>query len=44
MIARHGTKQARKTAIPFGPFLALGALVGIFAGPALVHWYTSSLH
>jgi leader peptidase (prepilin peptidase) / N-methyltransferase len=44
MIACHGTKDARKTAIPFGPFLAFGALVAIFVGPALVHAYTSSLH
>ena len=44
LIAQHGAQEARKRAIPFGPFLALGALFGIFVGPALVHWYTSSLH
>jgi len=38
MIARHGA-AARKQAIPFGPFLALGGLVGLFAGEELVTWY-----
>jgi leader peptidase (prepilin peptidase) / N-methyltransferase len=38
MIARHGA-AARKQAIPFGPFLALGALVGLFAGEQLIDWY-----
>ena len=38
MIARHGA-AARKQAIPFGPFLALGGLVGLFAGEELVDWY-----
>jgi leader peptidase (prepilin peptidase)/N-methyltransferase len=38
MIARHGAK-ARKRAIPFGPFLALGGVVGLLAGDELVDWY-----
>jgi leader peptidase (prepilin peptidase) / N-methyltransferase len=38
MIARHGA-AARKSAIPFGPFLALGGLVGLFAGEEMVDWY-----
>lgn len=29
--------------IPFGPYLALGALIWIFAGPAIVDWYLSTL-
>jgi len=42
MIARHGA-AARKRAIPFGPFLAAGAIVGLVWGPTIVHWYTSRL-
>jgi leader peptidase (prepilin peptidase) / N-methyltransferase len=38
MIARHGT-AARKQAIPFGPFLAFGGLVGLLAGEELIDWY-----
>lgn len=38
LIARHGV-AARKRAIPFGPFLAAGALVGLFAGDGIVDWY-----
>jgi leader peptidase (prepilin peptidase) / N-methyltransferase len=39
IIARKGAKEGRKTAIPFGPYLALGGLVGLFAGDELVDWY-----
>jgi leader peptidase (prepilin peptidase) / N-methyltransferase len=38
MIAREGA-AARKRAIPFGPFLALGGVVGLLAGDPLVDWY-----
>jgi leader peptidase (prepilin peptidase)/N-methyltransferase len=38
LLARHGSK-ARKMAIPFGPFLALGGLVGMLAGDQLVDLY-----
>ena len=38
IMAREGM-AARKRAIPFGPFLALGGLVGMFAGPVLVDAY-----
>ena len=41
MIARHGA-SARKRAIPFGPFLALGGVVGLLAGNELVDWYLST--
>ena len=40
MIAREGA-EARKRAIPFGPFLALGAVIGLLAGDELVDWYLS---
>jgi leader peptidase (prepilin peptidase)/N-methyltransferase len=39
VIARVGVEKGRKTAVPFGPFLAIGGLIGLFAGPAIVHWY-----
>jgi leader peptidase (prepilin peptidase)/N-methyltransferase len=39
VLARKGVAAGRKTAIPFGPFLALGGVVALLAGPALVHAY-----
>jgi leader peptidase (prepilin peptidase)/N-methyltransferase len=39
VMARVGVEKGRKTAVPFGPFLALGGIIGLFAGPAIVHWY-----
>jgi leader peptidase (prepilin peptidase)/N-methyltransferase len=41
VIARKGAGEGRKTAIPFGPFLALGALVAVFAGQPLVEVYVN---
>lgn len=38
LIARHGA-SARKMAIPFGPFLALGGVVGMMAGDQLLDAY-----
>jgi len=38
MIARHGA-AARKQAIPFGPFLAVGGVAGLLAGNQMVDWY-----
>jgi leader peptidase (prepilin peptidase)/N-methyltransferase len=38
MIVRHGTGE-RKRAIPFGPFLAVGGVVGLFAGDQILSWY-----
>jgi leader peptidase (prepilin peptidase)/N-methyltransferase len=39
IVARKGAREGRKTAVPFGPFLALGGLVGLFVGDALVDAY-----
>lgn len=38
MIARRGA-AARKEAIPFGPFLALGGVLALWFGDAIVDWY-----
>ncbi|HEY8816809.1 MAG TPA: prepilin peptidase [Candidatus Dormibacteraeota bacterium] len=38
MIARHGA-AARKQAVPFGPFLALGGVIGLLVGEQIVDWY-----
>ncbi len=38
--SREGTM---KTAVPFGPFLAIGALVYVFWGDVLVSWYLGTL-
>jgi leader peptidase (prepilin peptidase)/N-methyltransferase len=40
LLARHGAK-ARKMGVPFGPFLALGSVVALFWGHALLHAYLS---
>ena len=37
-VAREGA-QARKRGIPFGPFLALGGVVALFAGDPIIDWY-----
>jgi leader peptidase (prepilin peptidase)/N-methyltransferase len=39
VIAKHGA-DGRKKGVPFGPFLALGGLVGLLAGPDLIDLYT----
>ena len=39
IIARHGVAEGRKKGIPFGPWLAFGSLVGLFAGEDIVDWY-----
>ena len=42
VIARRGVKAGRKTGIPFGPYLALGGVVALLAGPTVLHWYLHS--
>lgn len=42
LFARHGA-SARKMAIPFAPFLALGGLIALFAGHAVLDWYLAFL-
>jgi leader peptidase (prepilin peptidase) / N-methyltransferase len=42
LFARHGS-AARKMAIALGPFLALGGAVALFAGHAVLHWYTRTM-
>jgi leader peptidase (prepilin peptidase)/N-methyltransferase len=42
VMARVGVAAGRRTKVPFGPFLALGGVVGIFAGDALVSAYLRS--
>ena len=42
LFVRHGA-GARKMGIPLAPFLALGTIVGLFAGHALLHAYLSTL-
>jgi leader peptidase (prepilin peptidase) / N-methyltransferase len=41
LIARNGA-SARKQAVPFGPFLALGGVVALWYGNALVDWYLAT--
>jgi leader peptidase (prepilin peptidase) / N-methyltransferase len=39
IVARKGAQEGRKTAVPFGPFLALGAVVATFVGGDIVELY-----
>jgi leader peptidase (prepilin peptidase)/N-methyltransferase len=36
MLVRH---KDMKLALPFGPFLALGAISFVFFGPEVIYWY-----
>ena len=42
IIARMGVKEGRKAGIPFGPWLALGGVVGLLVGDEIVDWYLDS--
>jgi leader peptidase (prepilin peptidase)/N-methyltransferase len=35
--------KRRKQAIPFGPFLSIGAIIALLYGQEILHWYLSSL-
>jgi leader peptidase (prepilin peptidase) / N-methyltransferase len=39
IVARRGVSEGRKTAVPFGPFLAFGAVVATFVGQDIVNTY-----
>ena len=39
IIARKGVADGRRTAVPFGPFLAFGGMVAYFVGDAIVDGY-----
>jgi leader peptidase (prepilin peptidase)/N-methyltransferase len=41
VIARKGAQEGRKTAVPFGPFLALGALLAVFLGQQILDVYVN---
>jgi leader peptidase (prepilin peptidase)/N-methyltransferase len=42
LLARHGSR-ARRLAIPLAPFLAVGAVVALFAGHSILHAYLGVL-
>jgi leader peptidase (prepilin peptidase) / N-methyltransferase len=43
VMARVGVTAGRKTAVPFGPFLALGGVIALLVGPEIVHWYLHTM-
>jgi leader peptidase (prepilin peptidase) / N-methyltransferase len=43
IMVRKGAAEGRRTAVPFGPFLALGAVVALFVGEDLMDAYLDSL-
>jgi leader peptidase (prepilin peptidase)/N-methyltransferase len=42
IMRRVGVAEGRKTAVPFGPFLALGAVVAVLAGEPLIDAYLTT--
>ena len=40
---RYGGGRARKMTLPFAPYLALGAVVALFAGDPILDWYLGLL-
>lgn len=43
VLALAGTRGRTGAAVPFGPFLAGGGMVWLFAGPEILHWYSRLL-
>ena len=43
IMARVGVAKGRKTADPFGPFLAFCGVDGLLVGPTIVHWYLHTI-
>jgi leader peptidase (prepilin peptidase)/N-methyltransferase len=43
VIARKGVAEGRRTAVAFGPFLALGGVAAVLVGDALVDAYVAAL-
>lgn len=41
---RHGVKAARKSALPFGPYLAVGGLIAVLVGDPIIHAYLTVHH
>lgn len=39
VMARRGVAEGRKTKVPFGPFMSLGGVIGLFWGDDIVEWY-----
>jgi leader peptidase (prepilin peptidase) / N-methyltransferase len=37
------SSKGMRLAIPFGPFLSLGAIVYIFFGETIIYWYVNLL-
>jgi leader peptidase (prepilin peptidase)/N-methyltransferase len=42
IMLREGAARGRKRAVPFGPFLAFGGIVGLLAGSEILDWYLDS--
>jgi leader peptidase (prepilin peptidase) / N-methyltransferase len=42
VVARKGAREGRKTAVPFGPFLAFGAVIAVYAGQPIVDLYINN--
>src|SRR6266498_2559166 len=43
IVALAVLRMGRKAAIPFGPWMAAGALLGVLVGTPIANWYLSSL-